>query len=68
VHVKYANGEVRAKKKVLLFSTSPAPGPGSEVFVPVRDTLARTNYVQLLTSLAQIVASAVTTLYVIKHL
>ncbi len=68
VNVRYANGEVRTKKKVLLFSTSPTPGPGSEVFVPVRDTLARTNYVQLLTSLAQIVASAVTTLYVIKHL
>jgi polysaccharide export outer membrane protein len=68
VHVKYANGEVRAKKKVLLFSTSPAPGPGAEVFVPVRDTLARTNFVQLFSSIAQIVASAVTTIFVIKHL
>jgi protein involved in polysaccharide export with SLBB domain len=68
VSVRYANGEVRTKKKVLLFSASPAPGPGSEVFVPVRDTLARMNYVQLFSSLAQIVASAVTTIYVIKHL
>src|SRR3989475_1429919 len=68
VSVTYANGEVRTRKKALLFRSDPQPGPGAEVFVPVRDTLARVNYVQLFTSLAQIIASAVTTFYVIKHL
>src|SRR5437867_176982 len=68
VSVKYANGEVRTRKRALLFSSDPRPGPGSEVFVPVRDTTERTNYVQLFGSIAQIVASAVTTIYVIKHL
>ena len=68
VSVKYANGEVRTRKKALFFRSDPQPGPGAEVFVPVRDTLARVNYVQLFTSLAQIIASAVTTFYVIKHL
>ena len=68
VSVKYANGEVRTRKRALLFSSDPRPGPGSEVFVPVRDSTERTNYVQLFGSIAQIVASAVTTIYVIKHL
>ena len=68
VSVTYANGEVRTRKKALFFRSDPQPGPGAEVFVPVRDTLARVNYVQLFTSLAQIIASAVTTFYVIKHL
>jgi polysaccharide biosynthesis/export protein len=66
--VKYANGEVRTRKKTLIFSSSPTPGPGSEVFVPVRDTTARVNTVQLFTSIVQIIASTVTAIYVIKHL
>ena len=68
VSVKYANGEVRTKRKSLFFTSTPTPGPGSEVFVPVRDTTARTNYVQLFTSIVQIIASTVTAVYVIKHL
>ncbi len=69
VSVKYANGEVRTRRKTLFFTSTPKPGPGSEVFVPVRDTTAgRTNYVQLFTSIVQIVASTVTAIYVIKHL
>ena len=66
--VKYANGDVRTRRKTLFFSSTPTPGPGSEVFVPVRDTTGRVNTVQLFTSIVQIIASAVTTFYVIKHL
>src|SRR5437016_253642 len=68
VSVKYANGEVRTRKRALLFSSDPKPGPGSEVFVPVRDSTEHANYAQLFTSIVQIVASAVTTINVIKHL
>jgi len=68
VNVRYANGDVRTKRKSLFFSSSPKPGPGSEVFVPVRDTTQGTNYVQLFGSIAQIIASTVTAIYVIKHL
>jgi protein involved in polysaccharide export with SLBB domain len=68
VSVKYANGEVRTRRKSLIFTSTPKPGPGSEVFVPVRDTTVRTNYVQLFTSIVQILASTVTAIYVIKHL
>jgi protein involved in polysaccharide export with SLBB domain len=68
VSVKYANGDVRTRRKTLFFSSTPRPGPGAEVFVPVRDTTARVNFVQLFTSIVQIVASTVTAIYVIKHL
>ena len=68
VSVKYANGEVRTRKRALFFASDPSPGPGSEVFVPVRDSTERTNTVQLFTSIVQIVASTVTAIYVIKHL
>ncbi len=68
MNVRYANGDVRTKRKSLFFSSSPKPGPGSEVFVPVRDTTQGTNYVQLFGSIAQIIASTVTAIYVIKHL
>src|SRR5213593_3125816 len=68
VSVKYANGDVRTRHKTLFFSSTPTPGPGSEVFVPVRDTTGRVNAVQLFTSIVQIIASTVTAIYVIKHL
>jgi polysaccharide biosynthesis/export protein len=68
VSVKYANGDVRTRRKTLIFTSTPTPGPGSEVFVPVRDTTGRVNSVQLFTSIVQIIASTVTAIYVIKHL
>jgi protein involved in polysaccharide export with SLBB domain len=68
VSVKYANGDVRTRRKTVFFSSTPTPGPGSEVFVPVRDTTARVNVAQLFTSIVQIIASTVTAIYVIKHL
>jgi len=68
VGVRYANGEVRTRRHWLFVRSDPQPGPGSEVVVPVRDTTARTNFVQLFTSIAQIIASTVTAMYVIKHL
>jgi hypothetical protein len=60
VSVKYANGEVRTRRRSLWFSSDPRPAPGSEVFVPVRDTSARTDWVALVGAIAQILASVVT--------
>ena len=68
VSVRYANGEVRTRHKAVFFTRNPTPGPGSEVLVPVRDTTAHPNYVQIFSSIAQIFASTVTAIYVIKHL
>jgi protein involved in polysaccharide export with SLBB domain len=37
VSVRYANGQARTRSKFLFWSSYPAPGPGSEVLVPVED-------------------------------
>jgi len=67
VSVRYANGEVRTRRRALLFSSEPRPGPGSEVFVPVKDTTHTTNYVALFGSIAQILASTIAIIIVIRH-
>jgi protein involved in polysaccharide export with SLBB domain len=67
VSVRYANGEVRTRHKTFVFSSTPTPKPGSEVFVPVRDTLQRTNYVALVGGVAQILGSMIAILSIIRH-
>ena len=67
ISVQYANGEVRTRHRTILGTRDPRPGPGSEVFVPVKDTTERVNYVALFGAIAQIVASTVTIIYVIHH-
>jgi protein involved in polysaccharide export with SLBB domain len=67
VSVKYANGEVKTKRKTWLFSSSPTPGPGSEVFVPVKDTTQGTNYVAVVGGIAQILASMVAIIVVVTR-
>jgi len=60
VSVRYANGEVRTRRRSLLFSSNPKPGPGSEVFVPAKDPNApKTDMVALFGAIAQILASTV---------
>ena len=61
VTVQYANGEIRTKRRTLLFSSTPRPGPGSEVLVPVKDTVSRTSNVPgVLSALAQVLVSLAT--------
>jgi protein involved in polysaccharide export with SLBB domain len=67
VSVRYANGEVRTRQRSLLFSSEPRPGPGSEVLVPVKDTTHTTNYVALFGSIAQILASTIAIIVVIRR-
>ena len=57
--VRYADGEVQTRHKFLLFRSDPAPGPGSQVTVPLKDTSNPTNYVALFAAIAQILASTV---------
>ncbi len=59
VSVKYANGEVRTKGTSLLSSSNPKPGPGSEVFVPAKDSTVHTDWVALAGAVAQILAATV---------
>jgi protein involved in polysaccharide export with SLBB domain len=59
--IRYANGEVRTRKKsMIFFSSSPTPGPGAEVFVPAKDPAERTDWAQIfgiVASLASVIAS-----------
>jgi protein involved in polysaccharide export with SLBB domain len=60
VSVRYSNGEVRTRRRSLLFSSNPPPGPGSEVYVPAKDPNApHTDTVALFGAIAQILASTV---------
>jgi polysaccharide export outer membrane protein len=67
VSVRYANGEVRTRHKTLFFRSDPTPGPGSEVFVPMKDTTQATNYVALFGAIAQILASTVAIIVVVTR-
>jgi len=67
VSVKYANGDVRTRRRSIFGTSDPRPGPGSEVFVPAKDTTARTNYVALFGAIAQILASTVAIIVVVTR-
>ncbi len=70
VSVRFANGEVRTKGGRFLFfgGGTPPPGPGSEVFVPSRDpNEAKTDYVALFGSIAQILASTIAIIVVLRR-
>ncbi len=68
VSVRYANGEVKTRRRSLLFSSNPAPGPGSEVVVPAKDPNApHTDTVALFGAIAQILASTVAIIVIAKR-
>jgi protein involved in polysaccharide export with SLBB domain len=67
VSVKYANGEVRTRRKNIFGTHDPRPGPGSEVFVPVKDTTDKVNYVALVRAVAQILASTAAIVVVLRR-
>src|SRR5262245_7981130 len=67
VSVRYANGEVKTRRKWLFFSSNPQPSPGSEVFVPAKDPNApRTDWVALGGAIAQILASTLAIVAIVK--
>jgi protein involved in polysaccharide export with SLBB domain len=67
VSVRYANGDARTRTRWLFVSSSPTPGPGSEVFVPTKPTGGeKVNVVSLLGGIAQILTSVVTIIVVTK--
>src|SRR6266566_1328493 len=67
VSVRYALGEVRTRRRSIFGASDPKSGPGSEVFVPVRDSTERTNYVALVGAVAQILASTVAIIVVLRR-
>jgi protein involved in polysaccharide export with SLBB domain len=69
--VRAANGEVRSRSGKFLFfgGNGPEPGPGSEIFVPSKDAsqLVKTDKVALFGAIASILASALTTVLVLRR-
>jgi len=66
--VRFADGEVATRHKFLFFRSDPAPGPGSEVSVPLKDTSHPTDKVALFGAIAQILASTVAIIVVATKL
>ena len=67
VSVRYANGETRTRRSGLFSGSDPRPGPGSEVFVPVKEAGEKTNAVALVGGIAQVLASLVTIVVVLTR-
>jgi protein involved in polysaccharide export with SLBB domain len=59
VSVRYANGSARVVSRFLFFTSSPEPGPGSVVVVPVKPEAEPFKPTEFFASLAQIAASVV---------
>src|SRR5882672_3424946 len=67
VSVRFANGEVRTRRGGF-FPSDPRPAPGSEVSVPYEDPNAKkTDYVSLFGAVAQILASAIAIIVVVRR-
>ena len=67
VSVTYANGTIRTRHRRLFGSSNPEPGPGSEVFVPVRDApQAPSNFPALFAAAAQVLVG-IATIIVVSH-
>jgi polysaccharide biosynthesis/export protein len=68
VSVRYANGEVKTRHRNIFGTSDPRPGPGSEVSVPAKDPNApHTDYVALFGAVAQILASSVAIIVVLRR-
>ena len=65
--VRFANGEARTRHRWLIFRSEPTPGPGSEVFVPVKRSGEGVNAIALMGGIAQIVSSVVAIIVVLKN-
>jgi protein involved in polysaccharide export with SLBB domain len=67
VSVRFANGEVRSRRRSLFLSNDPQPGPGSEVLVPVRDP-TQTNWITIASAVTGILSSTIAILVLAKQL
>jgi len=50
--VRYANGELKSRPKVPLFTSWPEPDPGGEVFVPAKEPSERRDWTGVLAATA----------------
>jgi protein involved in polysaccharide export with SLBB domain len=59
VSVRYADGSARVKSKFLIFTSSPEPGPGSTITVPVAPPQQPFNVTEFFSAVAQILTSTI---------
>jgi protein involved in polysaccharide export with SLBB domain len=55
--VRFANGSARTRSRFLFFTSWPEPGPGAEVFVPVKPARPAGNWLPVLATVASMLAS-----------
>jgi hypothetical protein len=55
--VRFANGSARTRGRFLFFASWPEPGPGAEVFVPVKTPKPSGNWLPIMATVASILAS-----------
>jgi protein involved in polysaccharide export with SLBB domain len=68
VIVRYANGEVRTRRRSLLLTSDPKPGPGSEVSVPNRNPVPANNWITVAGAVTGILSSLVAVVVLLKQL
>ena len=64
--VHYADGSARGRGRFLFFTSSPHPGPGSTVVVPLKPPGRGIDVAVLLSGVAQVL-SAITTMVLVVH-
>ena len=68
VFARAGAGSCGTRRGALFGGSDPTPGPGSEVFVPAGDPNAKkTDYVSLFGAIAQILASTIAIIVVVKR-
>lgn len=67
-YVQQANGKVETRRRqLILWSSTPTPGPGSRVVVPARDPNLKRDITQLLGTTAQVLGSLLTVIVVLTR-
>jgi protein involved in polysaccharide export with SLBB domain len=67
VTVRFANGEVRTPSGWLFFKSKPEPGPGSEIFVPIKPPGRQVDPVSLLAATAQVLSAVLAIIVVLNN-
>ncbi len=67
-YVEQANGKVDTRRrKLLVMSSVPEPGPGSRIVVPARDPSSKRDLAQIFGTTAQVLGSLVTVIVVLSR-
>lgn len=68
VGVKFANGEVRTRRRSMFSTADPKPGPGSEVSVPDKNPIPSTNWITIAGAVSGILSSLIAIIVLLRQL